>query len=326
MRVAVVGAGAVGGYLAGLMAHHGTEVSVVARGRNLEAIRANGITVHTAAHEFTTRVAASDDPRDLGPQDAVLVSVKAPSLPSVAAAIGALLREDTAVAFVMNGIPWWYFHAHGGEHDGRRLETLDPGGIVQRAISPRRVLGGVIYAGCDVVKPGVVHVETKGPQLVLGEPDGRVSERAEALGAAIRGSGLDVVVSPEIRRIIWSKLQMNMCSGLFGCLTGSPPGRIYGDPAIADGVRRVVAEVGAVAAAMGFPTGVEADKLIERTRNQTHKSSIVQDLEAGRPMEADAMFALPVEFARLKGIPTPTLDLLVALVKARARNAGAYSG
>jgi 2-dehydropantoate 2-reductase len=325
VKVCIFGAGAVGGCLAGRLSNSDAQISVVARGASLAAIRDNGITVHAPRSAMHARVTASDDPAALGPQDAVIVCVKAPALPEVAKAIGPLLRADTSVVFAMNGIPWWYFHRHGGALEGRRLSRIDPDNAVWNAVGPERAIGGILYCACDLVAPGVVHVETAKGRLVLGEPDGTVSARAEALAALLRADDFTVEVSPDIRRVIWSKLQLNMSTGIFGCLTDTPPKGIYGDPAIEAGVRAVVAEVGAVANALGFATGVTADQLLSMVRNQSHKSSIVQDLANARPMEIDPMFALPLEMARLAGVPTPTLDLLVALVSARARSVGAYS-
>jgi 2-dehydropantoate 2-reductase len=264
-------------------------------------------------------------PADLGPQDAVIVCVKSPALPAVARTIGPLLRSDTAVVFAMNGIPWWYFHRHGGALEGRRLPQIDPDDALWTAIGPQRALGGIVYCACDLMAPGVVHVETAKGRLVLGEADGTVSTRAEALAAAMRADDFIVDVTPDIRQVIWSKLQLNITTGIFGCLTDTPPKGIYGDPAIEAGVRAVAAEVAALAGAMGFSTAFTADQLIAMVRNQSHKSSIVQDLAAARPMEIDPMFVLPLQMARLANVPTPTLDLLVALVCAKARSVGAYS-
>jgi 2-dehydropantoate 2-reductase len=324
VKVCVYGAGAVGGCLAGRLSQSDARISVVARGANLAAIRDNGIIVHTPRSQLHGRVTASSDPAELGPQDAVIVCVKSPALPAVARSIGPLLHPGTIVVFAMNGIPWWYFHRHGGEHEGRRLPELDPGDALWNTVGPHRALAGIVFIPCDLVAPGVVHVETAKGRLTLGEPDGTVSARAEALAALMRADDFVVDVSPEIRRTIWTKLQINMSTGLVGCLASAAPRDTYGDPAIEAAVRAVVAEVGALAAAMGFPTGFVADKLLAMVRNQSHKSSIVQDLENGRPMEIDPMFTVPLQMARLAGVPTPTLDLLVALVRARARSVGSY--
>ncbi|MCO6418538.1 2-dehydropantoate 2-reductase [Siccirubricoccus sp. KC 17139] len=324
MKVCIYGAGAVGCYLAGRLHQGGARVSMVARGATLAAIAAEGVTVHTPARQIHARIAVAEDPAALGPQDMVLVTVKAPSLPAIAPGLATLLGPETPVCFVMNGLPWWYFHAHGGPHEGRRLPRIDPGDVTWRTVGPERALHGVIFASCDIERPGVVHIETAQTALHLGEPAGTTA-RSEALAALLRDADFTVTAEPNIRARIWSKLQTNICSGLFGCLADSPPKAIYSDPAVAEAVRRVVAEVGEVAAALGHPSPLEAEALLRRARSQGHKSSIVQDLARGAPIEFEAMFGGPQALARLAGIPTPTLDLLIALVKARAIAVGAYS-
>jgi 2-dehydropantoate 2-reductase len=324
LKVCIFGAGAVGGCLAGRLSNSDAKISVLARGDSLAAIRDNGITVHAPHSEMHARVTASDDPAELGPQDAVIVCVKAPALPSVARTIGPLLGPDTVVVFAMNGIPWWYFHRHGGALDERRLPQIDPDDALWNAVGPDRALAGILFCACDLVSPGVVHVETAKGRLILGGPDDATAGRAEALAALMRADDFAVPVSPDIRQVIWSKLQLNIATGIFGCLTDTPPEGIYGDRDIEAGVRAVIAEVGAVAEGLGFATGQTADDIIGRVRNQSHKSSIVQDLANARPMEIDPMFVLPLEMARLAGVATPTLDLLVALVRAKARSVGSY--
>jgi 2-dehydropantoate 2-reductase len=326
MKVCVYGAGAIGCYLAGRLSTGGAEVSVIARGNNLAAIRQCGITVKAPLRQIAAPVTATDDPAALVPQDLVIVAVKAPSLPSIAGGLAPLLGADTKVAFVMNGIPWWYFHAHGGPFDGRRLPRIDPDDVMLKTVGADRTIGGVIFAGCDVVAPGVVHVETPRTRLILGRPDGRPSSDIEALAAHLRDDDFVVEPTAHIRRGIWSKLQMNICSGLMGCLTNASPRWSYSQPACEQAVRRLCTEAGAIADAMGCPTGFDADKLLTRVRNQVHKTSIAQDLENGRPMEFDSMFGAPLDMARLMSVPTPTFDLLAELVKVRARVAGSYDG
>ena len=325
MKVCIYGTGAVGGALAGRLFKGGAEVSAVARDITLDAIRARGLIVRTTVEEIRATIRASDDPAALGPQDAVIVTVKAPALPAVAAGIGPLLGPRTIVVFAMNGIPWWYFLRHGGENEGRRLERIDPGDALRRAIAVERVVGGVVYCGSEILEPGVIRVETPKGRLYLGTPDGRSLPELDALAAALQMPDFTVEIVPEIRKTIWSKVTQNICSGLLGCLTGTTPKSTYADPACADAVRRLVAEVGAVARAMGYPTEVDAEKLLALQRNQTHVSSIILDLLKGRMMEFDAVFGAPGELARLMGVPTPTLDLLSALVKIKAREAGSYA-
>jgi len=326
MRVCVYGAGAVGTCLAARLHGGGADVSIIARGATLAAIRAGGITMQAPRREISAAIPVTEAPGELGPQDAVIVAVKAPALPAVAAGLAPLLGPETVVAFVMNGIPWWYFQRHGGELEGRKLPRIDPDDVVLRTVGTERVAGGVIYCACDTVAPGVVHVETAHGRLVLGRPDGRISDGLEALAVAMRDDDFTVEVTPHIRRTIWAKLQMNICSGLFGSLANSAPKWIYAEPACEAAVRKLVAEAGAIAEAMGCPTGFDADKLFAMVRNLEHKASIAQDLDKGRPMEFDAMFGAPLEFAQLMKVPAPTLELLTALVKIRAREAGCYQG
>jgi 2-dehydropantoate 2-reductase len=323
MRICVYGAGAIGGQIAARLAKGGAEVSLVARGAHLQAIRENGLTLH--AHDGThhSRPNASDDPAALGRQDAVIVTVKGPALPSVAAGIAPLLGPATPVAFVMNGIQWWYFDRHGGPHDGLALPEADPGGALRQAIGVERTIGGVVYAASEVVAPGVVHSEHANIRVILGEPDGRISDRAKAIAAALEAGGMPSPVSPDIRSEIWNKLLGNLASGPLCVLTRRGVRDTYADPLIRAAARASAEEGRAIAAALGRPI---ADAVLERVVNATmvHKPSILQDLELGRPMEIDSLFVLPLRLARLLGVPTPQLDLLVALMKQAARAKGLY--
>ncbi len=321
MKVCVYGAGAVGLFLAAQLIRGGAEVSVVARGASLDVLRSDGLHVHGPGHALHSAVHATDDPASLGKQDFVVVTVKSYQLAAIVAPMRAMLGTDTAVLCVQNGLPWWYFHAHGGAQAGRQLPLLDPGGRIWDTVGPERTLGGVIYAACDRRGPGTVFVETANPRLYVGEPDDSRSSRALALAAALSGAALQAEVPDRIRAVIWSKLQMNTCSGLLGCLADAAPRDLYGNPAIVEAVRRLVTEMGTIAAAYGYPTGVDADAMIARTRDQEHKSSIVQDLAAGRPMEIASMFAVPRELGANAGVAMPTLGLLSALVELRARPA-----
>ena len=325
MKICVYGAGAIGGHLAARLAKSGVETSVVARGAHLAAIRANGLTLQAPDLSGVFAVRASDDPAELGPQDAVLVTTKAPALPSVAAGIGPLLGPDTPVVFVMNGIPWWYFHAHGGAFDGHRMAGVDPGDTVWDRVGPSRAIGGVVYSACTVTAPGVIHVETKQSRLVLGEPDNKVSRRAAMIAQPLEEAGFRMAVSDRIRDAVWSKLLLNLTSGSLGILAQSGPMAIYNDPVCADAVRRIAAEGLAIATAMGCHPTSDVEKQLAHGRQLAHKPSIVQDLELGRPMEIAAMLAAPLELARMAGVATPTLDLMVALARIRARGAGLYA-
>jgi 2-dehydropantoate 2-reductase len=324
VKVCVFGAGAVGGHIAGRLVKGGAEVAVVARGGYLDAIRANGLTVQAADGEIRARVAASDDPRRLGPQDWVIVTVKAPALTSVAAGIGPLLGPDTPILFLMNGIPWWYFYRHGGALDGRRLPLIDPDDAVWNAVGPERAVGGVAYSACTVIRPGVVLVENRKSRLVLGEPDPTRPDRLAPLAELLSAGGIGVQVTDRIRDAIWSKLILNMTSGTLAILTQAAPRDIFAEPAVEAVGRRIAAEVVAIAAGMDCHPTHDANAQVASYLQMEHKPSVLQDLELGRPMEIDGIFAAPLELARMVGVPTPTLDLLVGLVKVRARMAGLY--
>jgi 2-dehydropantoate 2-reductase len=322
----VFGAGAVGGHVAARLAKGGADVSVVARGPHLAALQANGLTVHAPDGVISVRVRASADPAELGVQDAVLVSVKAPALPAAAAALAPLLGPETPVAFLLNGIPWWYFHQEGGPHDGARMASLDPGGVVWDTVGPERVIGGVVYSSCTVTAPGVVEVENADGRVVLGEPDGSDSPRVRALAAAIAAGGLDCPVDMRIRDRVWAKLALNLGSGPMAVLTQSPGRDVFAEEACRLANRAIAAETTAVAAAMGVEIRPNPDGQSAAGQKSGHLQSILQDLLAGRPMEVDAIYGAPLELARLAGVATPTLDLLVALVRVRARAAGLYGG
>jgi 2-dehydropantoate 2-reductase len=325
MRICVYGAGAIGGHLAVRLAKGGAEVSVVARGEHLAAIQRAGLTVHTDKGELHARVMANDDPAALGVQDAVLVTVKAPSLPQVAANIAPLLGPDTAVAFVMNGIPWFYFHGIGGALEGRRLPKIDPGDTLWRTVGPERAIAGVVYAASEVIAPGVIELENSNPRVVLGEADNRESQRVQAIAAHIEAGGMQAPVSTKIRDEIWNKLLGNLSNGPLCVLTQVSMQELFKDPLAAETALKVMQEAQAVANALGAHPSGNHEKRIEHSRGIDHKPSILQDLERGRPMEIDGIFDAPLELARMVGVATPTLDLLVALAKVRARAAGLYT-
>ncbi len=324
MKICIFGAGAIGGHVAARYARGGAEVSVIARGAYLEAIRARGLTIEAPDATFTERVRAAADPAELGPQDAVIITVKAPSLPSVAASIAPLLGPETPVAFVMNGIPWFYFDAHGGPLDGHKLPRLDPQDALRRAITPTRAIGGVVYSACTVVEPGRIHVDHNRNRIVYGEPSNMVSARCEAIAEPLRRGGFRVDVTDRIRDGIWEKLVLNLASGPLSVLAQSAPVGYASEPGVADAIRRIVGEGEAVARALGCQPHIDVETQIRHATAMTHKPSILQDLELGRPMEVDGIFAATLDLARLANVPTPTLDLLIALLKTRARVAGLY--
>ncbi|WP_043340842.1 ketopantoate reductase family protein [Belnapia moabensis] len=324
MKVCIFGAGAIGGHVAARLAKGGADVSVVARGANLAAIEARGLTVHAPDGTIHCRPRASADPSALGPQDAVIVTTKAPALPSVAAAIAPLLGPETPVAFVMNGIPWWYNDATA--RDGQKLPALDPGGALRHAIGIPRTIGGVVYSACEVTEPGVVEVETSDGRVILGEVDGRISPRAQALSAAIAAGGLPSPVVPDIRQAVWQKLLGNLVSGPLCILTRSCMQDTLQSAEARETAIRMSEEVTAIAAAEGWPIPGDAPAArVARAATLRHKPSILQDLEAGRMMEVEAMLQAPLRIAREAGLAVPTLALMVALATRAAIAAGLYT-
>ncbi len=323
MKVCVFGAGAVGGHIAARLHRGGAQTSVVARGAHLAAIQRDGLIVRASDGEIRAPVQAHDDPRALGPQDAIIVTVKAPALPAMARVIAPLLGPSTAVVFAMNGIPWWYFHAHGGAFEGRRLPQIDPGDAVWNAVGPARAIGGVVYSGCTVIAPGIVEVGGASSRLEFGEPDGSLSTRMDAIAQVLRAGGLPIDATPRIRDRIWAKLLLNMASGPLCVLAQSTLGQLYTEPACVAALHRVIEEGAMIARALGCTVPADVAKSLERNRNSKHRPSILQDLEAGRPMEITALYEVPLELARLHDVATPTLDLVVALARQRALRQGA---
>lgn len=307
MRIAIVGAGAIGSHIAARYARAGAEVGVVARGAQLAAIRARGITVEAPEERFTVPVRAEAEPGALGAQDAVLVTVKAPSLPEVAPLLAPLLGPETPVAFVLNGIPWWW--------GGRAVGRLDPGGVVAAAVPPARVLGGVVWSACTVTAPGTVRVQTAQSRLILGEPLGGASPRAARLAAALTPGGMTGEATEDIRTAVWTKLINNLTNGPICLLTRRDMRSTFADPVLLAAARRVMGEGLALAAALSHPVPGEAARTILRSVTIAHKPSILQDLEAGRALEFEALFEVPLDLARAAGVEVPTLELLVSLAR-----------
>ncbi len=324
MKICVYGAGAIGGHLASRLHRGGADVSIVARGAHLAAIQANGLTVHAVDGEHTARLRATADPAQLGPQDAVFVTVKAPALPQIAAGIGPLLGPETAVAFVMNGIPWWYFDSLPGPHQGKSLPRVDPGDVLRKGLGPGRTIGGVVYSASEVLRPGVIDVEQPKSRFILGEPDGSMSDRVVTLAGLIAKGGVSGEPVSDIRTEIWNKLIGNLAGGTLAVLTGAAPQTVYTEAAAVRASLAAMAETAAIAQALGSKPATNFEARIKSQGSMAHKPSILQDLEAGRPMEIDGMFDAPLALAREAGVPTPTLDLLVALCKIRSESSGLY--
>jgi 2-dehydropantoate 2-reductase len=314
MKICVFGAGAIGGHAAARLSRGGADVSVIARGPQLDAIRARGLCVEAPDASFDAAVRAAEHPAELGPQDAVLVTVKAPALPSVAQGIAPLLGPDTAVAFVMNGIPWWY----AGESS---LSRLDPGDAVRRAVGLPRTLGGVVWSACTVVEPGVVRVESESSRIVLGRPDGGASPVSERIAAHLEAGGMGGKVVPDIRRELWVKLLNNLTNGPICLLSRADMRTTFGEPALREAALGILREGLAIAAAEGHALEEGAEARILRSITLAHKPSILQDVEAGRPTEFAALFEAALDIGRARGVHSPMLETMVALARVATRPA-----
>lgn len=324
MKIAVFGAGAIGGHLAARLAQSGADVSIVARGAHLAAIQAQGLRFIGAHADFTVRVHATASAAELGPQDLVISAVKAHALPASVDALKALLGPQTPVIYAINGIPWWYFHGAPGPLAGQPLPRLDPGGRLWHEVGVRRALGCVVHSANEVTAPGVVHNGSATNRFVIGEPDESDSPRLARIVTQLREAVPDIGGSVDIRRETWLKLLINLSASPLACLTHSRSSDIAADPALRELFRSLMREGARVAAALGIEVPADADATLARMATLQHRSSMLQDLLAGRPMEIDAQLAAVQDIARRLDVATPTLDTLLALLVRRAREAGLY--
>lgn len=322
MKVAIVGAGAIGGLLGARLAASGVDVSLVARGAQREAILARGLTVRSADGEITVTPRCAEEPADLGPQDYVVIALKAHSVSALVERLPPLFAPHTAVVWAVNGLPWWYFHGLDGEWRDRRLATLDPGDRQWRAIDPARILGCVVYPAAEVLEPGVIrHVE--GDRFTLGEPSGEKSARVVAFADALRAAGFKAPVRNAIREEIWIKLWGNLSMNPISALTGATLDVICGTPGTRAVARAMMLEAQAIAEKLGVRFPIDVERRIDGAAAVgAHRTSMLQDLEKGRPLETDALVASVAELGHLVGVPTPSIDTVLALVELRARQAG----
>jgi len=324
MKFCVFGAGAIGGLVGGLVARTSAEVSLVARGDHLAALRANGLRIVMAEEEFTVSPPATDNPAELGVQDIVFLSAKAHALTAAAVAMQPLIGPDTVVVSAQNGIPFWYFHAHGGALEGHTLQTVDPGGRIADSIGCNRVVGCVITSSNVVTAPGVIQ-NIGGRVFALGEPDGTTSDRIRSLAELLTESGLDAPVHSDIRGEVWVKMWGNVSFSPIAALTLSRLGPLVEREDLQRLGVSIMEEVQTVGEALGVTFGATIGSRLEGTRRVSgHKTSILQDLEAGRPMEVDGITGAVVELGRLLGVETPMIDLIYGLLRQRAREAGLY--
>lgn len=327
MRVAVFGAGAIGGHLAAKLAGAGrVDLSLVARGEHLAALRERGLRLIEGDSDNTWPVKASDDPAALGVQDYVILTMKAHSVPPALPSIAPLLGPDTAVVTMQNGIPWWYFYRHGGQFEGTRIEAVDPGGVISAALGPERAIGTAVYIAAEVEAPGVVH-HAYGIRISLGEASGEKTERTARLAEEMIAAGLQAPVRTDIRSEIWVKLWGNLSFNPISALTDSTLADIVADDGTRAVARTMMLEAQAIAETLGIVFPIDVDKRIAGAGGVgAHRTSMLQDLERGRPMEIDALVTAVQELGRLTGTPTPSIDLVLALVRRLARTRGCYGG
>jgi 2-dehydropantoate 2-reductase len=317
MKVCVYGAGAIGAYLGAALVDAGCNVTFVARGPHLAALQRNGLTFDIGGTTRNLRIPSTDDAASIGPQDYVILTLKAHSVAPAAAQIAALLGPKTAIVTAQNGILWWYFYKFPGPLENRHLDTVDPGGQIWKTLGPERAIGCVVYPSCEIVSPGVVrHLE--GNRFMLGEPDGGKSERVAALAQALTAGGLKAPVRSRIRDDIWFKLLGNATFNPVSVLTHATLEQMGRHPGVRAVIRQMMSEAAQVAAKLGVEFPLELEKRIDgATAVGAHKTSMLQDYELGRPLELDALVASVSEIARLVDVPTPTLDTVLALVLLR---------
>lgn len=324
MRLAIFGAGAIGGYLAVKLKQAGADVTVIARGPHLAAMRANGLTLKSEGETVNVRLAATDKAEEAGPQDYVIVTLKANGLAPAAPEIAKLMGPETALVTGINGVPYWYFHGLEGKWRDRVVESVDPGGKLWQILPPRQTIGAIVYPAAEVIAPGVIE-HTYGNRFTLGEPDGSKSARTEALSQMLAQAGLKAPIRTNIRDEIWVKLWGNLAFNPMSALTASTLDRLAFRPDLRAVARAMMEEGKEIAEALGVKFAVSIDKRIDGAGEVgVHKTSMLQDLERGRPMEIDAILGAVVELADLTGKPAPLCRAVLAMVRERARQAGCY--
>ena len=324
MKICIYGAGAIGGYLGVQLALAGEDVTLIARGPHLEAIQKNGLKLRIGNEERIARPRSTDDPGQVGPQDYVIVTLKAPSAAAIADQMSPLFNPDTAVVTAINGIPWWYFYSLEGSWHDHQLQSVDPEGKQWALIGPERAIGCVVYPACEISEPGVVQ-HISGDRFVLGEPDGSKTDRVQKLGKALINAGFKAPVRPKIRNEIWIKFWGNLCLNPISALTHATLDVMATDPGTRLVARNMMLEAQNIGEKLGVCFAIDVDRRLDGAAAVgAHKTSMLQDLERGRPMEIDALLTVVQEMGRLTDVDTPAIDLVLALVQQRAREAGCY--
>lgn len=319
MRICIYGAGAIGGYLGVQLALAGANVTLIARGAHLAAMQANGVRLLINGEERVAHPRCTDNPANVGEQDFVILTLKAPSVPGVVELMQPLLGRDTAVVTAVNGIPWWYFYGLDSPWRNHQLASVDPGGRQWLGIGPERAIGCVVYPATEVVAPGVIQ-HVSGDRFSLGEPTGEKTARVAALSDLFRAAGLKAPVRQHIRNDIWVKLWGNLSFNPVSALTGGTLETIAADPGTRAVVRAMMLEAQAIGEELGVRFGIDVDQRIAGAAAVgAHKTSMLQDLEHGRPLEIDALVTVVQELGQLVGLATPTIDVVLALVRQRAK-------
>jgi 2-dehydropantoate 2-reductase len=315
VKYVVAGAGAIGGYVGALLARQGQQVVLFARGPHYRAMKENGVRVQSAEEDFVVRPEVVDDLEKAGKADVVFLGVKAHSLPGLAPGLRPLIDAGTVFVSTQNGIPWWYFQKHGGEFEGTRLERIDPSGVISSVIDPERIIGSIAYFATEVSEPGVIrHIE--GNRISLGEPDGSRSDRIRALADVLVKAGLRAPITTRIRPEIWVKLLGNMSFNPISALTGATLAAIARDPEVSILVKNMMLEAQAVANRIGieFPITIE-QRIAGAEKVGEHKTSMLQDLEMGRPLELEALVGSVLELGAHLGIEMPHTKTVYACTK-----------
>jgi 2-dehydropantoate 2-reductase len=321
MKIAVFGAGAIGSYIAAALHRAGAEVTVIARGAQLAAIRENGITLITEGTRITARPFATADARDAGVQDCVFVTLKAQDFPRAVTAIATLAGPETMIVTAMNGVPYWYFYGQSSPWRDQIVQSVDPGGVLWRTIPPRQAIGCVLYPWAEVLSPAVVEQSTSN-RFIIGEPDGSISARVQALSAVMKKGGLDAPVTPNIRDELWGKLWGNLSLNPLSALTRATIDRLAFEPELRKVGRAMMVEAASVAEALGVKLPMDVDERLAIAGSAgARKTSMLRDLEAGRALEIDALLGAVVELATLTGHELPLCRAILALTRELARKA-----
>jgi 2-dehydropantoate 2-reductase len=324
MRTCIYGAGAIGGWMGVKLAQAGCTVSVIARGATLQALQQGGLQLQQGGETAGVAVRVTSDPAAIGVQDLVVVAVKAPAMAEVAKSIGPLIGPNTVVLTAMNGVPWWFFEGFGGSHAGTRLKAVDPDGSIAAAIPGGNIVGCVVHASCSLAAPGRV-AHQFGNKLIIGTPSGSKAGRVQELYALLQKAGFETVLSDQIQKDAWYKLWGNMTMNPISAITGATTDRVLDDDLVRGFIGKVMLEAREIGARIGIPIDQQPEDRHQVTRKLgAFKTSMLQDVEAGKAVELDALVTVVKELGELTQVPTPFTDVLLGLARLHARVRGLY--